>query len=216
MHLRYSHPFAPVSAGLSGCRFSSKRPGLPCSFYSATKLQECRDAWCALALCTILSAGIGTWLASAVGESYLSMMRMAASCHVSIVGSAVSVFFPFLVSFLLIKHSKPWLVFGICALRVMSCCAVRWALACAFGSAGWLVSLLFQFPDICLMPLLFFAAARKLCGSRSWRITAFGICFTIVIGMLYYSLIVPFLADLLEFYKTMEGYAIHVRLDWRI
>lgn len=184
------------------------------NFSTSWNLQECRQILCILALCAVFLAGFGVLFARTAGDTYIFLMRMAASRPVSIVGSAVSVFLPFLVSVFLITHSKPWLVYLICGVRLFLFSAASWAIGQSFGSAGWLVRLMLQLPDLCLIPVLIWFSAVTLAGNCTKRVTICCILFAAVIGMLDYCVISPFLADLIDSYETMGRYAIHVGLDW--
>ena len=186
------------------------------NFQTSCNLQEYRQNWCTLALCAVFSAGLGVLFADASGDAYIRLMRMAASRPVSIVGSAVSVFLPFLVSVFLITHSKPWLVFLICGIRIFLFSSAAFAMGRSFGSAAWLVRLMFQMPDLCLIPVLIWFSGLTLAGNCTKRVMTCCIMFAAVIGMLDYCVISPFLADLLDSYETMGRYAIHVGLDWRL
>lgn len=186
------------------------------NFQSSCNLQECRQNFCTLVLCAVFSAGLGAWFADTSGDTYIFLMRMAASRPVSIVGSAVSVFLPFLVSLFIITHSKPWLVYLICGIRIFLFSSAAFALDRSFGSAGWLVRLLLQMPDLCLIPVLIWLSLYSLAGRCAKRILICCIVFAVVIGMLDYCMISPFLANLIDSYETMGRYAIHVGLDWRL
>lgn len=175
------------------------RPG----FRSAADLQECRRIGCALALSSVMAAGSGVLFAAIVGEPYISLMRMAVSRHVSIVGLAVSVWIPFLASLFLIVHSKPLLVYIICGARLFLFSAASWAISRSFFSAGWLIRLLLQLPDLCLIPILLWFSFRKLMGGTDKRTVIRCIVFAAVIGMFYYWSIPPFLADLIESYEAV-------------
>ncbi len=183
------------------------------NFQMSCNLQECRQNWCALALCAVLSAGLGALFADASGDTYVLLMRMAASRPVSIVGSAVSVFLPFLVSVFFITHSKPWLVYLICGTRIFLFSSAAFAIGRSFGSAGWLVRLMLQMPDLCLIPVLMWFSGLTLAGNCTKRVITCCVLLAAVIGMLDYCVISPFLANLIDSYETMGRYAIHVGLD---
>lgn len=176
-------------------------------------LQECRTKWSALALCSVIGAVLGVLLTDAFGYHYLLLMRMAAKSRVSIVGTAVSVWIPFVVSFIILIHSKPWLVYLLCTTHIFRFACIGLALQRSFDSAGWLIRGLLQFPDLCLIPVLLYVAVCKLNGTMRKRLIVCCIVFGIIIGMMDYILISPFLADLMNDYETMGRYAFHVGLD---
>ena len=173
-------------------------------------LQECRQKSCILALCVLLSSGLGASICLIAGEPYLLLMRMAVSCRVSIVGLVVC-FAPYLVFVLF--HSKPWLVCFLCGLRILLASTAILAIYISFGSAGWLVSLLMHFPDICLIPTMIWIYIRSnRVGIRQYCL-ALTVAYIVVVGMIYYCLISPFLANLIGKLETMGRYAIHAGLD---
>ena len=186
------------------------------SIKASCNLQECRQNLCALALCAVFSAGLGALFAGTSGDTYILMMRMATSRSVSIVGSAVSVFLPFLVSLFIIMHSKPWLVYFTCGMRIFLFSSAGFVLDRSFGSAGWLVRLMMQIPDHCLIPVLIWFSAITLAGKCTRRVMILCIFFAVTIGMLDYCLVSPFLADLIDSYEIMGRYTIHVGLNWRL
>ena len=186
------------------------------SLRTSWMLQECSQKWFFLALCATISAGFGVLFANLANDSYVLLMRMAASRRVSIVGFAVAYFLPYLVSFVLIVHSRPWLVYFICGIRIFCFSSISSSLIISFGTAGWLVRLLMQFPDICLLPIMIWLSHARLTGHRSNRSLMISIIATLGVGMIYFGMISPFGANLIDSYETMGRYAIHVGLDWRL
>ena len=178
---------------------------------SSRFLQECRQKLCILVLCVLLSSGLGAGLCMAAGDSYLLLMRMATSRCVSIVGLVVCVA-PYLVFVLF--HSKPWLVYFVCGLRIFLVSAAILAIYKSFGTAGWLISFLMHFPDICLIPMMIWLFMRSNRVGIPKHCLALTATFILVVGMIYYCLISPFLANLIVEYETMGRYVIHVGLDW--
>ncbi len=176
-------------------------------------LQECKQKWCILALCMIFSAGCGALFADSAEDVYVVLMRMAVSRPVSIVGSVVSFAVPCVVFVFAVVHSKRWLVYLICSLQVFRFSSVGWAIQKIFGSAVWLIRLLMQFPDLCLIPVMIFFSLKFLTGAFRRRHVLIFLMISAVVGMIYYSVISPFLANLMNTYETMGRYAIHVGLD---
>lgn len=183
---------------------------------SRRNVQEYHQVWFIMALAILLGAGCGILFAASAGAQYLSLMRMAVSRPVSIVGSAVAVFLPFLVCFLLIVHSKPWLVCFICAITVGSVSAACWALYELFGSAAWLVRLLMQCPQSFTVAGVVFLSLKKLSGTLRWRYAVYAILILAILGMIDYFAFSPLLVKLIDSYETMEGYVIHAGFDWRL
>ncbi len=186
------------------------------TFWRLQSRQECKLNWHLLALCSILSAGLGVLFAASAGDLYVLMMRTATQYRVSIVSSAVVNWLPFSISLYLIIHSKPRLVYVIIAIHIFLLSAAGHAIACYYLSAGWLVRIFLQFSEYCFIPVLLIVSASR--HRISVRKSVFWCLVTIaaVIGMLDALLISPFLEDLMESYKILERYSIHAGLDWRL
>lgn len=161
---------------------------------------------CKLALCTVLGAVAGILFASLAGTSYIALMRRAASRPVSIIGSAVVVLLPYIVSFCVVYYAKIRLGFLLYGFRIFTFTATGWALQSAFGSSGWLIRLMFQFPDFCLIPLLILFLNSDIGGQRSWRNLAFCLGFVALVSILNYCTVSPFLANVIDTYETMGRY----------
>lgn len=181
---------------------------------SGHNMQDSKQIWFILLLCAILCTVSGALLTVSAPHSYILLMRMALSCPVSIVGTALTVYVPFLVSVYLIIHSKPWLVNLICGIYLFLFSAAGCAIASAFGTAAWLIRLMAQFPDLCLIPALILLSLFKFKGKCSKYTAVWFSIFALVTGMIDYCLISPFLANLIDTYETTGRYAIHVGLDW--
>lgn len=157
----------------------------------------------ALALCSALAAGSGVLFATVAGNSYFLMMRLAMRCPVSIVGSAVAFVLPYLISLILITHSKPWLVYFICGIRIFLFSATGFALECSYGNSAWLVRFLMQFLDVFLIPVLILSSLMQLEGKMSKKAFLYCVAFLAILGMFYYSVISPYGANLIDSYETM-------------
>lgn len=93
----------------------------------------------------------GLLTAAGADESCLSVMRLAASCRVSVVLLFLTAFAPFLITaFAVSIHQYPVLLV-LCFVRSFGfgCCA--WLTVRAFGSAAWLIQPMLQFSDGILM-----------------------------------------------------------------
>ena len=185
-------------------------------FLMSRDMRNYSQSLCIFALCAVCSAGLGIIFAASAGNHYFLLMRKAASCFVTIVGSAVTVLLPFLVSVFVITHSKLWLAYCICGSYIFSLSSTCYAICRSFGTAGWLIQGMMQFPDICLTPVLICLFLLRIKGKCNRESCICCIIFAIVIGMIDYCLISPFLANLIDSYETMGRYAIHVGLDWRL
>ena len=186
------------------------------SLFSSRNMQEFYQFWCKILLCCLAGAGLGILFSASAAEQYVSLMRMAPGRPVSIVSSAVAVFLPFLISAFLIVHSKPWLVYTICATCICSTTASGWALYHAYGSAAWLVRLLMQLPHYYAICGILFLSIKRFMRTLRWRTIVYVAVVLAVLGMIDYYVCSPFLAELIDFYETLGRYTPHVGLDWRL
>ena len=167
---------------------------------------------CIFSLFILLCAMVGLLLISGTEQSIFLLMRAAAKRRVSIVGSVLAAF-SFLVSSYLIIYSKPWLAYSISGILLLLYTAGLWAVKMAFGTAGWLISLLLLFPLQQYSLILLWLSIRKVLGKCDCRHFKYLICASAMIGIINYIYISPFLAEMIESYETMGRYAIHVGLD---
>ena len=153
-----------------------------------------------LACILLLGYLIGTFLATETPVAYFSLMRSAVNSPVSIVGSLVSVFLPFLLAFAAVHYGKPALLFIIlfCKATLFAhgsmCCYL------AFGSGGWLVRLLLQFSDILMFPVLcrftiLYLGQPKPLRRRDTLISTDAAAFVVIVNFCFIS---PYLAMLID------------------
>lgn len=155
-----------------------------------------------LALCCLISSGFGVIFSATLNPLYASMMRISAGRSVSIVGSLLAVTVPYFVSILVVTNSKHWLVYLLCAVRIFLFAAAYFAIYTSLGSAGWLVGSMLLFPDFALIPIFLFICIRRLLGTTSKRTMGLAMVYIGIIGILNYCAVSPFLAMIMERYKT--------------
>ena len=145
----------------------------------------------------VAGAFLGAFTAAAASTSYFLMMRIAPGSNVSIVGLAVTVLLPFLLSAFAVSKDKCYWIYPICFIKIFLFCFCGYGIHAAFGSAGWLVQILFQFSDLCTMPVLCWFLIRHLNNSRN-RKRDFYICLGIyaVVCWLDIAFVSPFLAKI--------------------
>lgn len=169
-----------------------------------------------LAICAVISFGIGHVLAGLAGDHYFRLLRVAASGYLSLDGLLLSVFLPYFIAMMLVSWRKPFMIYLICGLRCITVSACGYGIFRSFEYGGWLISFLMQFFDYCLLPVFLWFSYRTLSGVRRKRDTAIYLAALILIGILNYMFISPFLVTLIDIYRKMEGYAVHVGFDWRL
>lgn len=185
-------------------------------FRTSSNVPYWKHVYFSLAFLTIICTGIGVFLSSRADNTYFQMIHAAASCHMSFAGLLISVILPYFVSIFLVSKGKPFVIYLVCGLRFLSVSACGYGIFQSFEYGGWLVSLLLQFSDYCLMPILIWYSIRNLLAKNNKRDII--ICFfaLVLIGFFYFCSISPFLVTLIDTYETMEGYAGHVGFDWRL
>ena len=170
---------------------------------AAPVLHDCKQKWAALALCVITGTAFGILFSALAGTNYFLLMRMALRSPVSIVGTAVAIVIPFLVSFYIVYYSKPWLVYLICGIRLFAFASIAFVINHIYGSGSWIVRFLLQFPDLCLIPVLLYASVRRLAGHADRRQSYSCIAFVMGVGIINYFVISPFLAQMIDSFETM-------------
>ena len=152
--------------------------------------------------CFVWIAGLvcGCIIASQASDTYLLLMRRAASSPVSITGLLAAVFLPFLFIAFSVYISRPKLIYLICFFKACTFILTGLSVISAYGSAGWLVRFLFQFADCASLVLLCWFACQHLDGNKEklWSNTALCAVCTAFLGCIDYCYVSPFLAILIE------------------
>ena len=155
-----------------------------------------------LILAVVWSAGLltGSILADGASQPFLLLTRSAAAAPVSVVGLCTITFLPFLLTALAVFLHRPRLLYGICFCKALlfswsGCCIMA-----SFGSAGWLVRLLYQFSDLLLVPVLCWFSLRHISGKHDLRLRegAGVLMIAMVVGSIDYWLVAPFLVKLIH------------------
>lgn len=154
-----------------------------------------------LSACCLFGLLCGTFLGVFFSDSYGFLMRMAATCRVSIVGLGILLLLPLFLSFLCIHCGRPKLLYGICFLKsfMLGLCAM----GCfyAFGSGGWLVRLLVQFSDLITFPILCWFMLRCISNSGKGIQRDYILCngAFLLVGILDFFYISPYLVMLIDY-----------------
>lgn len=167
-------------------------------FRTASFLQERNQRYCKLALIVLFSAGFGVIFAATAGHTYFHLMRMTACRPVSIVGSFVAVFVPYLVSVMVVANSNSWLSYTVIAVRIFLFATAGYAVYNCYGTAAWLVGFMFLFPDIFLIPMIIQLAIRRYEKAISRNHTLLYLAYVVFIGIINFCTVSPFLAYILN------------------
>lgn len=150
----------------------------------------------ALSWCAGLLSGVA--LFHDAGDFLVSLMPMAVSGHVSIVDLLSSLFLPFLIAALAVYMGQPWLLALLAFVHASCYTFISCGVLNAYGSAGWLVWILFMFHNILASVVLYFYCRRNISAMK--RISFTENCLVSVINLavagLEYGIISPFLTEL--------------------
>lgn len=143
---------------------------------------------------------LGTFCAANADPVCFSLMRQTVDGQVSIVCLIAAQLLPFLFAAYVAYISKPWLIAVVCSLKLFSFAFVGYLIWAAFGSAGWLIRLLFLFTDLISVPVLIWFCLRKLCNSF-WDHKEFWACVGITIAAVVLDIfwVAPILAKMIDF-----------------
>lgn len=160
----------------------------------------CRINVWILAFVWIIGFVVGAIL-SHFSEAYIvSLMRAAASCRVSIVWLVICNLFPLLLSAFAVYFSTPVVAECFMLFRAFSYGYIVFGLVPAFGLGGWLVGMLLLFSacSINVMLLWLFLSSDKMCFRVFWTRLAVCVSAVLVITVVDYLYIAPFLARIME------------------
>ena len=143
---------------------------------------------------------LGVWFSGSASELLFSTMRMLPGSHASIIGLLSAAVLPFLFSACAVYLRQPLILIPIAFWKAFLFSYIGFGLFRAWGSAGWLLLGLTMFSSLSSMPVLCWYWLRHI-GGRPFEP---GVCCLIlgglvVIGIIDYCLIVPFLANIITF-----------------
>lgn len=162
---------------------------------------RCKVSVTFLASSFFLGLCAGSWFSIQAGILIFPTMRTAASCGVSIPGLLSANLLPLLFSAFAVYISQIWLLVPIAFWKAFQFSYVGMGVMAAFGSAGWLIRLLMMFSDILMLGVLWWYWLRALSGRRGCALVVSLVPFSaaVLIASLDYSVISPFLADMITF-----------------
>lgn len=170
-------------------------------------LQDRNRIYCILAILVLFSSGFGVIYAATAAQSYFYLMRIAVSRPVSIVGSITAVILPYVVSVLVVTNFKSYFVYPVVAVHIFMFSCASWVVTNLYGTAGWLVGLMLQFPHVFLLPMLLQLSIGKLGGKNLRNLMRRCLFYIGLIGIINYCAVSSFLAKIMNTYETMGRYA---------
>lgn len=119
-----------------------------------------------LALISVLGLVLGTVTVILFGDVYISLIRAAACCRVSIIGLVSVAYLPLAAAILSVIFTQPFLfLFVFC--KSFSYSIVSLSIYSAFNMFGWVAQILLLFTDCFSYTLLFWFLCRNYNHSRS-------------------------------------------------
>lgn len=153
-----------------------------------------------LFLIWILGLLLGTFSLMAADESFISLMRLAPSRQVSIVGLLISSFLPFLLCVCAVYIGKPSSLYLICFVKAFLFAQCSMALSLAFCSADWMIRILYQFTDLVSLPFFCWFCLRHISGSGALIRRDILVCSVVwlLVASIDFCVVSPFLAMLID------------------
>ena len=167
-----------------------------------------------IALFAFLGTVIGPLFARAAGDRYIALLYTAVCCHLSVHGLLIAVMLPYCFIVFMTSRLRAWAIYLLIGFRFVLISSCGWAIEQSFQHGAWLVRLLLQFPDFCLIPVILWYTFRFLNGQKAYRGIVY--CVIVLTGAIYYCFISPYLVTLIDTYETMGRYIFHVGFDWRL
>lgn len=138
-------------------------------------------------------------LCPGVSEIHTSWMRACLDSRVTIVGLLLVPLSPLLISAVAVYLSCPYLLCPLCFCKAFTFGLCAFAVASAYGSAGWLVQFLFMFTDCLTLPALCWFWIRHADGNKG-SLRKDILCCTIwflAIGIVDYRAVLPLLKEII-------------------
>ena len=139
---------------------------------------------------------LGAWFAQSMDASLRALVLDITRQALTLWSSLWAACCPVLLTAFASHYGVGWVLFVSSFLGFrfgFSCCAIQ----LTFGSSGWLIQLLYLFPDYLLIPWLYFLWLR-LISKRSDAPRGFAILFflALLLGLIQFRVISPFLSSL--------------------
>lgn len=132
-------------------------------------------------------------------EPLCRLIRQTVLIKPSLIGSCCAAILPVMLSCFVVSIGEPWLLLFISAFKAFSFSLCAWGVCLAFGQSSWLVLFLFLFSDICIIPVLYFFWLTALRNQdNSHLLDALFVFFALIVGLLDYLFVGPFLASILK------------------
>lgn len=159
-----------------------------------------RGAKVLLASVFLLGHLLGVLLSGSASELLFPVMRALPGSRATLAGLLAAAALPLVCSACAVYLRQTLLLFPIAFWKAFFFSYVAFGLFRAWGSAGWLLTGLSLFSATAAMPALYWYWLRHIGGSPfRWADAGLTLAVLVVIGIIDYCLIGPFLAEIITF-----------------
>lgn len=153
-----------------------------------------------LALCWVSSILLGIALSVVLADYAIVLIQSLVLKRVSIIGLLLVLFLPISMRLIAKPLSAHWIIYVATALRGISFGFCLFLLLISYSDSAWLLVFFLMFSGIGIQIPVFLISIRCLCGSFTyWRRNAFFcLSFAILLGVIDYCVISPFLITLMQ------------------
>lgn len=139
---------------------------------------------------------IGTLYTAGLDSSFFTLMRRFYSVPVAIVIHLILAVLPFLICTYAFTIQHWEIVLAVLFCKAFSFSVFAFSAFLIYGSVGWLVQPMLQFPDLLLMPLLCWFSIRN--GKSLMRDHLVCISTAVFAVLIHYFAVLPFVAKLID------------------
>ena len=159
----------------------------------------CKRSFLLLAFIWFLGLMSGVHYSQQASNTYLLLMRAASGFRLSIIGLAISVLLPLIISATAVYFSKPAVIYALTYLYALSFSYTGCCLRMLYASAGWLIQFMLLFSHCITIPFYCWFSMRYINGRKPTFIRDLwiGIAVTSVVGAIDILVISPFLTALI-------------------
>ena len=139
---------------------------------------------------------LGTLFAAGTDSLFLSWMLRFSSHPVSIVFSLILAVLPFLIAAYAVLIKRQEIVLAVLFCKAFVYAFLGFSAQMIYDTAGWLLQPMIQFPDLLLMPMLFWFCLRGNKALMRDHLTC--LCTAIPVVLIHYFVVLPFVAQLID------------------
>ena len=162
--------------------------------------RSCKRSIIMLIFCWVVGISIGLYISLDNSKLFVDLIEQAATGRALFIGCTMKMLMPLFISVVSILFFIPAFIYAVCFTKAIGFACCFYAALVAFNSASWLVTPLLLFSDLFTTVVLLTVWFRfLLCrGTRGKNLAVF-IAISILICLIDYFIISPFLASLMHY-----------------